>query len=63
MSNVKQVSELRNAQEIAAAVNAFKAFDGWHDELSVAWESIREAALQQFACEQYNDPIAGSDSY
>ncbi len=63
MSNVKQVSELRTPQEIEAAVQAFKLAEGWREELSNMWQSIREAALEQFAQDQRKDPIAGSDSY
>ncbi|NJN49156.1 MAG: hypothetical protein HC805_04395 [Alkalinema sp. RL_2_19] len=63
MSNVKQVSELRNDQAIAAAVNAFKSADSWRDDLNVMWQSIREAALEQFAADQLPDSIAGADSY
>jgi hypothetical protein len=63
MSNVKQVAELRTAQELAAAVAAFKAVEGWREDLALMWQAIREAALEQFAMDKALDPVAGGDSY
>jgi hypothetical protein len=63
MSNVKLVAEQRAAQDLDAAVVAFKAVDGWCEDMSHKWQAIREAALAQFAFEPPLDPVAGGDSY
>jgi hypothetical protein len=63
MSNVKQVEELCTAKELDAAVLAFKAAEGWREDLTQMWQAIRAAALEQFANEAPLDPVAGGDSY
>jgi hypothetical protein len=63
MSNVKQVAELCTAKELDAAVIAFKAVEGWREDLNHMWAAIRDASLVQFTSEQPLDPVAGGDSY
>jgi hypothetical protein len=63
MSNVKQVAEQCTAKNLDAAVIAFKAAEGWREDLGQLWQAIRDAALDQFASEQPLDPVAGGDSY
>jgi hypothetical protein len=63
MSNVKLVAEQCAAQDLDAAVIAFKAADGWREDMGQMWLAIREAALAQFAFEPPLDSVAGGDSY
>jgi hypothetical protein len=63
MSNVKQVAEICTVRELDAAVLAFKAADGWRDDVTQMWQAIRVAALAQFDTELPLDPVAGGDSY
>jgi hypothetical protein len=63
MSNVKQVAESCTAKELDAAVIAFKAAEGWREDLNQMWAAIRDASLVQFTSEQPLDPVAGGDSY
>ncbi len=63
MSNVKQIAAGLTAKELDAAVIAFKAAEGWREDLDQMWQAIRAAALEQFAPELPLDPVAGGDSY
>ena len=63
MSNVKQIAAGLTAKELDAAVIAFKAADGWREDLEHMWQAIRAAAIEQFAAELPLDPVAGGDSY
>jgi hypothetical protein len=56
-------SVLKTSQEISQAIADYKAADRYGDDLIPLWQSIREAALMQFAQDCKFDGVAGSASY
>jgi hypothetical protein len=56
-------SVLKTSQEISQAIADYKAADRYGDDLIQLWQSIREAALTQFAHDGKFDSVAGAESY
>jgi hypothetical protein len=63
LNNDLAPSVLKTSQEISQAIADYKAADRYGDDLIQLWQSIREAALMQFAHDGKFDSVAGAESY